>query len=203
MATFNRAQLLPRAVASLTGQVYTAWELIVVDDGSEDDTGPLVNALAAADGRIRYKRQENQGLTGARNTGLALAAGEFLTFLDSDDEYAPEHLARRVEYMASHSELDIIHGGVRIVGGPDFVPDRHNPKQLIALAQCVIGGTFFMRRRLYAEMGGFRKPDYGNDAEFMERALQRFPVGRVEFPTYIYHRETPDSMCNVMEKDCR
>jgi glycosyltransferase involved in cell wall biosynthesis len=203
MATFNRAQLLPRAVASLTEQLYTAWELIVVDDGSVDDTGPLVSAWTVADGRIRYKRQENQGLTGARNTGLALAAGQFLTFLDSDDEYAPDHLLRRVEHMALHPKLDIIHGGVRIVGGPDCVPDRHNPKQLIALAQCVIGGTFFMRRCVYAEMGGFRKPDYGNDAEFMERALQRFQVGRVEFPTYIYHRETPDSMCNMMEKDCR
>ena len=200
MATYNRAKLLPRAIVSLGAQSYTNWELIILDDGSTDETADVVAALMAQDPRIRYQWQKNGGLTTARNAGMKLATGAMLTFLDSDDEYAPAHLKLRVDYLAAHPDIELLHGGVAIVGGSDHVPDRHNPEVLIALADCVIGGTFFMRQQVYGKMGGFRKPDYGNDADFMERAGKFCCIAKVDFPTYIYHRETPDSMCNLMEK---
>ncbi len=197
MPSYNRAHLLDRAVASLLAQTFRDWELVLVDDGSTDNTGDVSARLAAQDRRIRVVHQQNTGLSGARNAGIARAAGELITFLDSDDEYLLGHLALRAAHMAAHPAVDLIHGGVVIVGGPAEVPDRTQPGRMIAIADCYVGGTFFMRRHVPAALGGFRKPDFGDDYDFMTRALGRFRVERVDWPTYVYHRETPDSMCNL------
>lgn len=203
MATLNRAHLLPRAIRSLLGQSYPDWELIVIDDGSTDGSEAVVEQLAAGDPRVRCQWQPNAGLSVARNAGLAVARGEHLTFLDSDDEYKPDHLALRARLLQAQPDVDMIHGGVAIVGGPDRVPDRHNPSILVPLSDCVIGGTFYMRRKVVEALGGFRQPDYGTDAEFMERAAELFRIEKVDCPTYVYHRDTPDGMCNVMEQKRR
>lgn len=199
IATYNRATLLPRALASLARQTCPDWEAVIIDDGSTDNTAEVVGQWAARDPRLRYFAQANGGLTAARNAGLARAQGTYFTFLDSDDEYTPDHLATRLELIQSDPAIDLLHGGIEIVGGPDEVPDLHDPTHLIRLQDCFIGGTFFMHRSVYEMLGGFRLPDYGNDYEFMLRAAQKCRVVKVEAPTYVYHRETPDSMCNLME----
>ena len=95
--TYNRAELLPRAVAAVQAQTYAHWELIVVDDASTDHTAQLVTALAGADPRIRLIRNTGAvGPGGARNTGLAQCRASWVAFLDSDDTWQPEKLARFV-----------------------------------------------------------------------------------------------------------
>jgi glycosyltransferase involved in cell wall biosynthesis len=201
LATYNRANLLPRAIESVRMQTLSEWELIVVDDGSTDQTEGLRSRFTS-DKRIRWLRQQNMGLALARNTGMQASHGEFITFIDSDDEFTADHLQQRLEYIAAHPETDLLHGGVQIVGGPDFVRDVNAPEKHIALSDCFIGGTFFLRRRVYQALGGFRPPDYGTDYEFAQRTLQQFCVRKIDVPTYVYHRETPDSLCNLMEKSC-
>jgi glycosyltransferase involved in cell wall biosynthesis len=88
--TYNRAGTIPRAVGSCLAQTFGDFEVIVVDDGSQDDTGRVVGAIG--DGRIRYLRTANAGAAAARNTGAAAAAGSYLCFLDSDDEFLPGKL---------------------------------------------------------------------------------------------------------------
>ncbi len=168
-----------------------------MDDGSTDNTADIVANLSARDARIRVVHQANTGLAFARNAGIEAAGGRYLTFLDSDDEYEPNHLELRRAVMEASPDVDLLHGGLRIVGGSQFVPDREQPGKQIAIADCHVGGTFFMRAEVARALGGFRRPDFGDDFDFMTRALTRFQVQRIEFPTYIYHRETPDSMCNV------
>jgi glycosyltransferase involved in cell wall biosynthesis len=89
--TYNRARLLPRSLTSVLRQTLRDFELIVVDDGSTDDTRHVVGAFA--DARVRYIYQPNQGRSAARNTGIGLARGDWITFLDSDDEALPGWLA--------------------------------------------------------------------------------------------------------------
>lgn len=195
--TYNRAGLLPRALDSLLRQSFANWEAVIADDGSTDRTRDLVSEYSVRDPRFRYFFQENGGLSSARNFGISHARAPLLTFLDSDDEYAPEHLARRVDFMNANPGIDLIHGGIKIIGGSDTVPDRERPGEFITIADCFVGGTFFMGSVVPRELGGFRKPDFGDDYEFIQRAMKRFNVTRVSWPTYIYHRETPDSMCNI------
>ena len=91
--TFNRAYCLQRAVDSALNQSYRNVEVIVVDDGSTDETRDLLRAAYSMDGRVRYVHQANSGVCFARNHGFALAQGEFISLLDSDDEWYPWKLA--------------------------------------------------------------------------------------------------------------
>ena len=92
LPTYNRASLLDRAIQSVVAQTFLAWELIVVDDGSTDNTRQLVEQYQQSDPRIRYIYQSNAERSAARNNGIANALGNYICFLDSDDAFEPEHL---------------------------------------------------------------------------------------------------------------
>jgi glycosyltransferase involved in cell wall biosynthesis len=118
MPTFNRADTIRRAIRSVQAQTFTDWELIVVDDGSTDNT---VAMIEGCDPRLKLIRQENQGTAGARNAGLSASAGSYIAFLDSDDEWLPHHLELCVSFLEAFpgeqfvtNELweDLGHGGV-------------------------------------------------------------------------------------------
>jgi glycosyltransferase involved in cell wall biosynthesis len=91
MPTYNRAHLLPTTIQSIIGQTFDSWELIVVDDGSTDNTREVIDQVP--DNRIRYTWQAHAERSAARNTGLEVATGEFICFVDSDDVWHPDHLA--------------------------------------------------------------------------------------------------------------
>ena len=98
--TYNYAHFVTGAVESALAQTYPDREVIVVDDGSTDDTR---DRLAPFEGRIRYIHQENQGLSAARNTGIRAARGALVAFLDSDDLWHPEKLAVQARYLEGTS----------------------------------------------------------------------------------------------------
>jgi glycosyltransferase involved in cell wall biosynthesis len=116
LPTYNRAKFLPQAFDSIRAQTWTDWELIVIDDGSTDDTASLVERLGAGLARPpRYVRQENQGAYGARNTGLDLARGRYIAFFDSDDVWLPHHLYDCTTALDANPEVDWVYGASRIV----------------------------------------------------------------------------------------
>ena len=92
LPTYNRANLISKAIRSVVYQTYQNWELIVVDDGSTDNTKKVVEEFVRADNRIIYLSQKNKERSAARNNGIKCAAGEFICFLDSDDLYYKTHL---------------------------------------------------------------------------------------------------------------
>lgn len=106
MAVYNGEAFLAEAIRSVIDQSYTDWELIVVDDGSADATPQIV--AEAADPRIRYTRQPNQGTSAARNRGLDLVRGVYVTTLDADDRLTPNSLRDRVRWLEGHAD----HGAV-------------------------------------------------------------------------------------------
>lgn len=99
LPTYNRADTIGRAMESVLRQSYSDWELVVVDDGSTDDTAALV---ANRDPRIRLIRQSNGGCYAARNAGIAASLGRYLAFLDSDDEWLPHFLEVTTSFLESH-----------------------------------------------------------------------------------------------------
>src|ERR1035437_9611740 len=169
LPTFNRARLVGHAIENVLHQVFSDWELLIVDDGSRDDTFTIIRPFVLQDERIRYHYARNQGLAMVRNQGLLMSRGKYITFLDSDDEYLPEHLALRAEYLKSHTETELLHGGVEVIG-PDMVADKHDPSRLIPISDCAVGGTFVIRHDLAERLNGFRNVVYGDDAEFFVRA---------------------------------
>ncbi len=119
LPTYNRAAFLPQAFASIRAQTFTDWELIIVDDGSTDETEAIVRRWSEDSPQpIRYLKQANQGPYAARNTGLELASGEYVAFFDSDDVWLPHHLTDCVEALQAHSEVDWVYGACRMVDLP-------------------------------------------------------------------------------------
>lgn len=82
---YNQGQYLASSIGSVCSQGFESWELIVINDGSSDNTAEIITKFSANDNRIKGINQENKGLSGARNSGLEFANGEYLLFLDSDD----------------------------------------------------------------------------------------------------------------------
>ncbi|MEZ5949631.1 MAG: glycosyltransferase family A protein [Planctomycetaceae bacterium] len=97
--TFNRARFIGETLESALSQTWKALEVIVVDDGSTDDTRQIVEEFAARDERVRYFHQANQGVSAARNHAIAQAQGEYVAFLDSDDLWHPWKLAIQMELL--------------------------------------------------------------------------------------------------------
>jgi len=96
ISTYNRAHLIGRAIQSVLNQTYQDFEVIVVDDGSTDNTEEIVKSFN--DPRIRYIRHEkNKGAAAARNTGIKAARGKYIAFQDSDDEWLPEKLEKQMK----------------------------------------------------------------------------------------------------------
>ncbi|MEE2861794.1 MAG: glycosyltransferase [Pseudomonadota bacterium] len=114
LPTYNRAATLGRAVDSVLAQSYSHLELLLVDDGSTDGTAEYAASLS--DSRLRYLRQaQNRGVAAARNRGLAAARGQLIAFIDSDDAWMPEKLARQVAQMqAAPGRIGLIYSGLRV-----------------------------------------------------------------------------------------
>ena len=110
MPVYNHADYLAEAIASVRQQAFEDWELIIVDDGSKDASGRIADDLAAGDLRIRVIHQANAGPAAARNAALAVARGQWLTYIDSDDIWLPSALQDYREYIDAHPPTRFIHG---------------------------------------------------------------------------------------------
>lgn len=127
LPTYNRAHLVGRAINSVLNQTYQDFEIIVVDDGSTDDTKEVINSFT--DTRIRYiKHQQNKGGSAARNTGIKLANGKYIAFQDSDDEWLPQKLEIQVEaFSTASSEVGVVYTDMLRIEKDGKIKYWHSP----------------------------------------------------------------------------
>jgi glycosyltransferase involved in cell wall biosynthesis len=171
ICTYNRAERLPAAVRSVLEQTFTDFELVVVDDGSTDDTRSVV--VAMADPRIRYLYRTNGGLSAARNSGVDAARGEAVVFLDDDDAALPFWLERLAAALRDPRCAFVSCGAIFSLDGREHqtlpsslgpVFDDHHG--------LIRAGTFGVRRSAYIEAGGFAEDILCNhQTEFAMRVL--------------------------------
>lgn len=126
--TFNRARYIAQTVDSVVAQTYADWQLTIVDDGSTDDTRRVLERYAC-DERIAVLHQQNSGQAAARNHGLRRARGELLCFLDSDDIWKPDKLARQVDILAGAPEYDVAYGDRETIDGAGNLLHARNMKR--------------------------------------------------------------------------
>ncbi|MBX5230120.1 glycosyltransferase [Rhizobium sp. NLR9b] len=152
---------LSSTLESLIAQSHSDWECIIIDDGSTDQTAEIADRFAARDTRFRVLRQEQSGVSAARNAGLAEAKGEWVVFLDSDDALAPSHLEIMLHHTRTLPQADILHCGWRRLrhGAPWWQPHpavkMDNPfAETARYCPFAIHAALLRRSRL-AEIGGF------------------------------------------------
>ena len=194
MPSWQRAELIEAAVASVREQRYQHWELLVCDDGSSDDTEQRIAALN--DPRIRFLSLPHRGAAAARNSGLAESRGEIITYLDTDNLWHPEYLGRIVlAYMqqpgtmaiaCQYLDVELLNEGIRL-------RDRRIDYSYAALAQenFIDLNSFSHRRSLYDCYGGFTEAlPRRQDWDFVLKLLFRFDPLIIEQPMCLYRRNS-------------
>lgn len=169
---YNVEKYLKKCVESILCQTYKDWELLLVDDGSPDESGKLCDAFAEQDPRITVIHQKNTGLAGARNAGLAAARGEFIAFVDSDDSIAP-YTMELLSSMMTAAPCDLAICGSRIVWeGENFSP--------VSIKQDI---TFLDTQGLWEEVFGRLNNAVWN------KLYRRELLGELRFPQGLIHGE--------------
>lgn len=197
--TYNRAHTLVRALDSVLAQTRTADEIIVIDDGSTDDTPRLMERDYKS---VKYFYRENRGVSAARNTGIRKATGDWIAFLDSDDEWLPEKLQLQLQRLAQNKKCRIIHNeeiwirnGVRVnqmnkhrkFGGMIFN---------YCLPLCVISPSAVMiHRSIFDRVGVFDESlPACEDYDLWLRICAFYPVEYIEEPLILKHGGHDDQL---------
>lgn len=180
--TYNRAAALPRAIDSVLEQTFENFELIVVDDASTDETPEVVESYD--DDRISYRRHDqNRGANAARNTGIKCAVGEFISFLDSDDEFHREHLERAVERLQNspdrcagvYTSFKKVNDGLldlSIASGGEVTAEDIEAGNIIGTLSCT---TF--KSKVFTERGTFDEGlPSAQDLDFYIRVLKSYSM---------------------------
>src|ERR1700730_12194255 len=168
MASFNGERFVGEALDSVFAQDYDPYEIVFVDDGSTDRTAEIAHGY-----RVRYVHQPNGGLAAARNTGLAEASGELVTFLDDDDLMPPNRLALQAGHLAEHPGIGCVLGRREWMNAPQWVPrvPIYGDPAGIPLAAAMV------RRSELERVGGFDASfRYAEDRDLMIR-LREHGVG--------------------------
>ncbi|TPE40004.1 glycosyltransferase family 2 protein [Pontibacter mangrovi] len=208
MPTHNRESMLTRAIESVVNQTYSNWELLVVDDASNDNTQQLVESFVSKNNRIKYyKLNVNQGACVARNKGLTESKGDYITFLDSDDEYVADKVALQVNCFKSSGIDDL---GVVSCGRIDFrdgikynewVPKlKGNILQDLLLKNRIGAGTpFLMVKRSVIEEHNIQfDPNMpaGQDWDFLTQVCQYTNFDVVPKPLVKVHHHSGERVYN-------
>ncbi|MGB5161388.1 MAG: glycosyltransferase family A protein [Thermoanaerobaculia bacterium] len=197
--TFDRASVLARAVDSVVAQTHSPAEVIVVDDGSTDDTAELVERRFPS---VRLLRQENRGVSAARNRGIEASGGEWIALLDSDDEWRPSKLERQMSGLEERPELRVCHTDeIWIRQGR-----RVNPRQIHAkhggwifehcLPLCAMSPSSILIHRSIFEVVGMFDEELPacEDYDLWLRICSRYPVLYVDEPLVVKHGGHEDQL---------
>ncbi len=187
--TYNRRDLLPRAIDSVLAQTRRVDEIIVIDDGSTDGTADMLHARYGD--RVTHVWQSNAGVSAARNHGLRRANGRYLTLLDSDDEWLPEKTALQVALLESRPDIGMVVCDVERIDGEYRHIDVFHRRDVIredgwALRwllhnPALIPASVMLRREVVEQAGGFDETlRTAEDLEFHLRIARHCPIGVVE-----------------------
>ena len=191
MSVYNTSfPLVKRAIDSVLNQEFRDFELIIVDDGSNNDTqNEILNYAIRHEDKITYLRHKNRSQSESINRAMLISNSEFI---DADDEYKPNHLSKCLSEIKS---LDLIASTTETIVNQEsdyYVPDRFDNTRVIHIDDCILFATLFGKKEVFTILNF--KNMYGADAHFYERAEREFAVKKLDLRTYVYYRNNLDSL---------
>jgi len=199
MAVYNtNFSYIKRAIDSVLNQDFQDFELIIIDDGSKENNRELLlECVEQNEDKLIYIRHSNRGQSESINRGVLNCVGEYVTILDSDDEYKPNHLSACLLAIDGY-DLICSKSSTIVDDINDFyVPDKNDLTKLIHLDNSVLFGTLFGRKKVFSRINF--KSGFAADADFFEKAKLNFRVKKADLRTYIYYRNIPTSICSSMK----
>ncbi|MCK5580789.1 MAG: glycosyltransferase [Candidatus Omnitrophica bacterium] len=204
---YNASQCLPAAMKSVLTQSYQDFEVVVVDDGSTDDTKTIIMTFASTyPEKIKYVYQKNSGVSVARNTGITNAAGQWIAFLDSDDSWASDHLESLVKAMEADNDTALVHSDiVKIKDNGDEIgrPVRNTAllsgkifRSLFLREADIATSTVLFKKECWEDVGSFDEhlTYLGcEDRDFWLRLARKYNVRYVDKAS-VYYRVSDHSM---------
>lgn len=198
--THNRCDLLWRAISSALQQTYTNLEVIVVSDGSEDSTDALMEQISEQ--RVRYiAYHPSKGANVARNTGIAEAKGEYVAFLDDDDEWYPQKIEKQIQLISKNESIGLVCTGIRAIYvkeniTKDYVPPaKEDSSKEILIRNCIGSTTTVLVEKALLDLCGGFDPQLGalQDYDLWIRLCQKTKVGVVREPCVDYYVYTQNN----------
>ena len=198
---YNYERYLGEAIESVLSQTYQNLEVIVVDDGSTDQSAEVASSFAARG--VRYCNQVHAGIGPARNKGVELAHGEFLAFLDADDRWPDEKIERQLRTFESDPALEMVFGqAVQLQNGPEWeagVKDKNPP--VAGMVPGMVPGTMIIKRDAFLRVGQFHGDwKVGEFIDWYARAVQ-LQIRSVVLPDLFLWRRIHDSNQGVRERE--
>ena len=191
---FNNEKTIARAINSVFAQTFKSWELVLIDDGSKDDSFLAIKPFEDYPNVILYK-QENNGVSFSRNKGVSISSGTWIVFLDADDELTSEALTRFALKIALNPEAKAILGGFKRITGTnetDFIPKNKSP-------QSTLSGSFAILSSLFYELGGYDSSlKFSENTELFHRInASKCQIDYVEEVVLHYHESLDGGSKNL------
>jgi glycosyltransferase involved in cell wall biosynthesis len=206
ITTYNRSNMLPTAVESVLAQTYPAIEIIVVDDGSTDDTKKVMKQYV---GRVTYIRQDNQGLAAARNTGIRASSGQYINVLDDDDFFMPTKIERQVQVLDTQPDTALVNCGHYYVNEKGALlykvipsPGTDTLKELVC-GCFIVAHAPLIRRQCLDEIGLFDQnlPWFGKYCEdwdlWLRMARSGYRFVHIQEPLCAYRIHGDSQLTNI------
>ena len=200
---YNAMAYLPETIANVLEQTYTDFEVLVINDGSTDNTQEWISQIG--DSRIRLICQTNLGLAGARNTGIREAQGEYLAFLDADDLWESTKLAQQVQALDNHPEVGLVYTWVayideqgnstgKVVNNSNHQSEGNVWQKLTESNLVECGSVAMVRRECFAKCGVFdcNLGSFVEDWDMWLRIAQTYPFKVIKKPL-VYYRQVSSS----------
>jgi len=200
--TYNRSSLLKMAIDSVLIQSYENYEIIVVDDGSNDTTAKLIDSYASE--KLRYFYQKNRGRSAARNLGIEMAHGEYVAFLDSDDMFLPQKLELQACELDANPSIGLVYSYAKNIDENGNYLSYHfegnlsgwvYPALLYIKNNVITTPTVMVRAEVLAEVGGFDESmDVCEDLDLWRRIARDHQIMQIPQPLSLVRIRTAEKM---------
>ena len=208
---YNGAAYIGEAVSSVIAQSFDDWELVLVNDGSKDDSLEIISELSKNAPRLNVITQANAGQASARNRGAAAARGKYVAFLDQDDYFAKRHLEYLVDFLENNEDFGMAYNDAEVVdewgnrmynqGASPFPPEDSPPKSIFDCLKkdlCILPGTVMILRSIYEKVGGFDESLVGfEDDHLFVRIFQKTKFGRTYKAGLFYRQHGSNTSLNT------
>jgi glycosyltransferase involved in cell wall biosynthesis len=199
--TYNRAYCIERALRSVLNQTYNNFRVLVIDDGSTDNTSEVVRDYVLKDRRIKYEYIENSGVSEARNTGIRLSYTELVAFLDSDDEWLAEKLQTQIAlyedkpFKLCHTDEIWIRNGIRVNQMKKHEKSGGRIFQKCLPLCCISPSSVLIHRSVFGELGLFKESfEVCEDYDLWLRICARYEVDYIDKPLIIKYGGHKDQL---------